>query len=289
MTVELGGTGADGLSGVLDTLGAWQVEGGSLQLHPGDVGWYSRFGAETAAATIRTWSRGGQLLAVGVLDSPTVLRLALAPEAGDDDELAETLLADVCAPGGGVFVSGRVSLEVPAGSVRSALTEAGWEADEPWTGLERDLAAPVEDPGVRIEVAGPDRVPERVAVQRAAFDSSTFTVDKWEAMAAGRAYAQARCLVAYDDHDQPVAAATVWSAGPGRPGLLEPLGVHRDHRGHGYGRAITLGAAAALRELGSSSARVCTPSHNVGAVATYVSGGFQRHPETCDLAHDLSA
>jgi GNAT superfamily N-acetyltransferase len=56
-------------------------------------------------------------------------------------------------------------------------------------------------------------------------------------MAAGLPYADARRLVAYDGHGHghAVAAATVWSAGPGKPGLLEPMGVHRERRGHGYG------------------------------------------------------
>jgi GNAT superfamily N-acetyltransferase len=37
------------------------------------------------------------------------------------------------------------------------------------------------------------------------------------------------------------------------------MGVHREHRGHGYGRAITVAAAAVLQDLGSSSAIVCNP------------------------------
>jgi ribosomal protein S18 acetylase RimI-like enzyme len=61
------------------------------------------------------------------------------------------------------------------------------------------------------------------------------------------------------------------------------MGVHREHRGHGYGRAISVAAAAALQELGSSSAIVCTPSANVGGVATYKSAGFQQLPEVRDL------
>jgi len=63
---------------------------------------------------------------------------------------------------------------------------------------------------------------------------------------------------------------------------FEPTGMHRAHRGHGYGKAITVAAAAALQELGSSSAIVCTPSVNVGAVATYRSAGFQQRPEIRD-------
>lgn len=65
--------------------------------------------------------------------------------------------------------------------------------------------------------------------------------------------------------------------------MLEPLGVHRDHRRHGYGKAITVAAAAALRDLGSSTAIVCTESSNAGAVATYASAGFQQLPEVPDL------
>jgi ribosomal protein S18 acetylase RimI-like enzyme len=96
----------------------------------------------------------------------------------------------------------------------------------------------------------------------------------------------AYALVAYDDQCNAVAAVTVWSAGRGKPGLLEPMGVHRDHRGHGYGKAITVAAAAALQDLGSSSAIVCTPSVNIGGVATYKAAGFQQLPEVRDRYRD---
>ena len=140
---------------------------------------------------------------------------------------------------------------------------------------------------MRIEVIGPEPAYVRTAVQRAWFNRSTFTDERWYAMAAGLPYTDARCLVAYDDQGNAVAAVTVWSAGPGKPGLLEPMGVHREHRSHGYGKAITVAAAAALQELGSSSAMVCTPSANGGAVATYRSAGFQQLPERRDRYRDV--
>ena len=114
-------------------------------------------------------------------------------------------------------------------------------------------------------------------------DVAAAVAGSWHAMAAAPPYAQARCLVGYDDSGAAVAGVTVWSAGSGRPGLLEPLGVHEDHRGHGYGTAISVAAAAALREMGASSATVCTPSSNVGAVAAYASAGFQRLPDVTDF------
>ena len=122
----------------------------------------------------------------------------------------------------------------------------------------------------------------RVAIQRASFERSTFTVERWRAMVAGLPYADARCLLGFDELGTPVAAITVWSAGVGKPGLIEPLAVHPDHRGHRFGTAITLAGAAALRELGSSSAMVCTESSNVRAVATYRSAGFEARAEIHD-------
>jgi ribosomal protein S18 acetylase RimI-like enzyme len=289
VAIELRTPGVDGLAEAIGALREWQPDGGPMQLHAGDLGWFWRFGAEATAAAVRCWSRDGQILAVGLLDSPAMLRLAIAPDARQDEELARGLLADLTEPERGVLPEGTAAVEAPSGAlVRDLLADGGWSYGEPWTPLRRDLTAPVPDPGVRIETIGRGQAPVRTAVQRASFENSTFTDERWHVMAAGPAYADARCLVAYDDRDTPVAAVTVWSAGEGRPGLIEPLGVHREHRGNGYGTAITVAAAAALRDLGASSALVCTPSANVPAVATYESAGFDKGPEVRDLARDAS-
>ena len=284
VSIKLSTPAIDGLGEAVRVLREWQYDGAPMQLHPGDLGWHWRFGAEATASAVRAWSQDGRILAVGLVDGPELLRLAIAPEAEHDEELARQMAADVTRPERGVLPEGTVYVEARfGGPFRGLLLDDGWEADEPWTPLRRDLAEPVEGCGVRIEVTGPERAHVRSAVQRASFDRSTFTDERWHAMAAGPAYADARCLVAYDDRGAAVATATVWSAGPGRPGLLEPMGVHREHRGHGYGRAITVAAAAALRELGSSSAIVCAESSNVGAVATYRSAGFRQLPDVRDL------
>jgi GNAT superfamily N-acetyltransferase len=283
MTIWLGTPGVDGLAGVAQKLAEWQRDGGPVQLHPGDLGWFHRFGAEHTANSMRVWERDGETLAIGLLDEPDMLRLALAPTAVEDEELAQQLVADVV-PERGVLIEGTVYIEAPMGArVQDLLFKDGWDLDQPWTPLRRDLADPVEDPGLGVNVIGPDDAPVRTAIQRASFDGSTFTDERWHAMAAGAPYGSARCLVGRDSRGEAVAAVTVWSAGPGKPGLLEPMGVHRDFRGNGYGQAITLAAAAVLRDdLGASSATVCTPSFNVGAVATYRAAGFEALPETRD-------
>jgi ribosomal protein S18 acetylase RimI-like enzyme len=284
MTIELEQPHAAGLAEVIATMREWQDDAASFQLHPGDLGWLWRFGAEATAAATRAWRRDGRILAVGELDEHALLRLAIAPDAQQDADLARRLAADLSDPDRGVLQPGKVCIEAPPGAlVRDLLVADGWEPDESWTPLRRDLTSQVEDPDVRIEVVGAEHVSERTSVNRAAFPRSTFTDERWQDMAAGPAYADARCLVAYDEHGLAVAIVTVWSAGPGRPGLLEPMGVHPEHRGRGYGRAITVAAASALQRLGASSATVCTPTANVGGVATYVAAGFTPLEERLDL------
>jgi GNAT superfamily N-acetyltransferase len=285
MAIVLGTPGIDELGNVVEVLREWQGEGVPFQLHPGDLGWFWRFGAERTAAATRTWSRDGRIVAIGLLDDPEMLRVAIAPELMRDEELARSLADD--SPE--ILVEGKVYVDAPMGAlVQDLLFKDGWNSDQPWVPLRRDLSEPVPDPGVRIDVIGAEEAHERTAVQRASFDGSTFTDARWHAMADGVAYDDARCLVLRNELGESVAAATVWSAGKGKPGYIEPMGVHRLHRGRGYGKAMVLGAARALQELGSSSVVTCTPGFNVGAIATYTAAGLQPLPEIRALVSDAS-
>ena len=233
---------------------------------------------------MRVWRRDGQIVAVGMLDGSGLIRMAVAPSADRDDALAAQLLVDLSDPERGVLPAGAGTVEARFGSAfRDLLRRSGWAADEPWTPLCRDLAEPVGDCGIEVEIVDARNVQERVDVQRASFPNSTFTVERWHTMVAASPYRRGRCLIGRDRHGRAVATVTVWSAGPGRPGLLEPMGVHRDHRGRGHGTAITVAAAAALQDMGSSSATVCTPGSNAGGVRTYESAGFRRLADVTDF------
>lgn len=287
MAIELSTPDVGQLGDVMSALRDWQHDAAPIQLHPGDLGWYWQFGAEATAAALRTWSRDGQLLAIGFVDGPGVLRLTVAPEVWREEELARQLVADVSEPQRGVLPAGKVSVETPDGTrVRDLLSDAGWSAGEPWTPLRRDLTGPVEHTGLRIEVIGSGQEFEFTAVHRSAWGSPRFTAELWRTMATGLLYTDARCLLGYDDQGVAVAGVTVWSAGPCKPGLLEPMGVHADYRGRGYGTMICVAAAVELKKLGSSSAMVCTLSSLTGAVATYKSAGFQQLPERLDRSRD---
>ncbi|MFC6706945.1 GNAT family N-acetyltransferase [Flexivirga alba] len=283
MPIELNTPDVDALFDVTEALRDWQRDDLPLQLHPGDLGWFWRFGAEATAAATRAWTRDGRIVAVGMADEPDLIRMTLAPDLAHDVELAERLATDLSDPTRGILGEGEVVVEVPNDvRVRDVLREKGWQLDEEWTPMRHDLAD-LPEPELRIEVVGPDLADARTALQRASFENSKFTADGWHAMAGGVPYADARCLLGYDDEGAAVAAVTVWSAGPGKPGLIEPMGVHRDHRRKGHGRAICHAAGIALRDMGSSSMLVCTPSSNVGGVAAYVSAGFEKLPLRRDL------
>ena len=99
-----------------------------------------------------------------------------------------------------------MSVETPDGTrVQDLLSDVGWSAGEPWTPLRRDLTGPVEETDMRIEVIGPEQAHVRTAVQRASFNGSTFTDERWRAMAAGLPYAGARCLVGVGQNPRAVA------------------------------------------------------------------------------------
>ncbi|MBR7744687.1 GNAT family N-acetyltransferase [Phycicoccus sp. BSK3Z-2] len=270
------------LRSVTDAVGGWQRDDGPLQLHPGDIGWYGRLGPAATAAALRVWRVGGRVVAVGLLDGDDLLRTAVDPHLGTDADLARRMAEDVDDPARGVLPSGEAVVEARGGPLLlAALKERGWVDDEPWTPLHRDLRDPVPGVDLRLEVVGPDTADDWVEVHLSAFhgdvvtdDDRRLVRDRFDTLTAGPFAADVTAVTGRDAAGAAVACAAVWTAGAGRPGLLEPMGVHDAHRGHGYGRSVCLAAAAVLRDAGASSALVCAETANTGAVATYEAAGF---------------
>ncbi|WP_157732645.1 hypothetical protein [Cellulomonas sp. PSBB021] len=99
-----------------------------------------------------------------------------------------------------------MAFEAPnATRVFEVLGEAGWRAGEPWTPLRRDLTAPVDAPGLRVEVVEAGHSAQFTAVHRAVWGNDRFTDERWRAMADGPAFARARCLLGRDSSGVAVA------------------------------------------------------------------------------------
>jgi ribosomal protein S18 acetylase RimI-like enzyme len=269
-------TGRAGADEIIDALRGWELPGRcGWQLHAGDVGWHLRFEDDVADGTLlAVRGASGALVAVGLLDGPAVLRLATDPALVDDVALARVLadVADERLPAGEAFADGP-----PQVRWRAELAARGWDADpDPWVHLWRPVG-PVDVAAVRgvAAVATDQDVEDRVAVQRAAFEGSSFTVDRWRLMSRSTAYDGDLDLLARDEDGTPVAAATAWSAGPGRCAVVEPMGTHRDHTGRGHGRRLLTGVAAAAARAGASGVAVYTPGSNIPALAAYRRAGFR--------------
>lgn len=267
---------------VIEALASWTPapHTGGL-LHPGDIGWFLRFEESRVRAALRLWSDVSGPVAVTLLDGP-VLRVGLAPRVAAAPVLAKTLAWEFDRTVG----DGEARCDVPQGSpVGAALLRLGWTAapDEPWSLFARgDLVAP-PDVRPRTLVVGEESAADRVAVQRAAFRGSTFTLPRWRAMRGSAAAALCVESLAVTPDGAPAAVATGWLAGTGRCGLLEPVGTRPEHRGHGYGRAAVLAACAQLGARGASAVAVLTPSTNTAAVALYRSAGFREVARQRDL------
>lgn len=296
MSIRKSHPAAGDLGKIAADLSHWQRDEGTLHLHPGDIGWHSLAGATKTARDLRVWSRDGEMVALGMMDGPGLLRMAMDPAAHDDDELARRISSDMNDPDAGVLVAGEATIEARGlRSLRRLLSDEGWTADALWTpfrcdfsrAIERDL---IERAAVRIETIGLDQADAWLAVHWSAFKGTPFEdadrrrlLERWGAMAGGPFSHLAQHLIAFDAEGTAVAVTTVWTAGPDRPGLIEPMGVHSDHRGHGFGAAITTAGSDALKKCGSSSAMVAAENSNTGALATYAAAGFTALEPVADL------
>ncbi|MFE1593403.1 GNAT family N-acetyltransferase [Nocardia sp. NPDC058705] len=281
------------LAGITRTLSEWQTVDWKGFLHPGDLGWHSMVGADESAADLRCWTVDETIVAIGMFDGEDLFRMAMDPSALDDDELALQIEADLTS--GRVLPPGTVTVEARGAlALRQRLRARGWDEGQPWTPLQLDLRTPVpanpRDAALRVEEIGLDDAAQWTSVHCAAFKGTTPSSEdrqrltqRWTTMATGPFAHLAHHLIGYDNTDRPVAVATVWTAGDGRPGLIEPMGVHREHHGNGYGTAITLAAARVLQQHNASAAVVVAENSTPGALATYLAAGFTTSEPVPDL------
>lgn len=257
----------------------WEPIGGcGGQLQAGDVGWAHRFRPESVAASLVEWrSPGGEPGAIHYRDSPMSGWFSMDPGLVRNRDLANEIAAWAAAqePEGLVSVDGHA---LPA-IWRQALMKRGFEATtDVWAHLWKPLsfADVVDVAGVEVTTGNDQAIVDRVAVQKAAFENSTFTVEKWHALAQGPSFRPGFDLLARDEAGEAVAAITVWLPGEGKCGMIEPMGTHPDHRRLGHGRRVIRAACAALARAGASGVCVVTPESNAGAVEVYRAAGLRR-------------
>lgn len=269
--------GRERAASALDVLTSWTPPDCYVRgLHPGDIGWHLRLDDEQVDESLVLLRRGSEPVALVLFDDPASARIALSPRHRLDPEVAAAVVSEVEA----LPADRDLFVDVEAGSLARALLSArGWSMDpDSWVALYRPLtpADSRSDDTFNAELTGDTDVRDRVAVQRAAFVGSSFTPQRWRQMASGPTFHPTLELLRRSTEGIAVAAATGWMAGPGRCGILEPVGTDPDHSGQGHGSAVSAAVIAAMARRGASGVTVITPCTNTAAVATYERCGLRQ-------------
>ena len=258
----------------------------------GDLEWWHASGDPGVdwAARIRLWELGGRLVAWGWINPPASLDWFVADGVSPADaaEVRAAMLEWQAEVGREATASGAaddaiqlVTWAVDDWPEADVLRERGWNPTETiLTQYLQPLDAPLDPPRVPDgyilrSLRGPEDVPARVAVHRAAFAPSKMTVEKYGILVGLDHYRWEHDLV-LEAPDGTFAAFTMcWVDAAGSIGEFEPVGVHPDHQRRGLGRVIMRAGLRLMRDAGLRDAMVFSLRTNGASEELYRSAGFR--------------
>ena len=272
-----------------------------VQCTVGDLEWWLAGGGPDVdwSSRIRIWSIGGDPVGWGWLTPPVSLDWFVRPglAAGEETAIRHEIFAwhveraravasstPAREPSNrGESTADPVLLEVwvADGWPESAvLFEHGWTpTDVVLTqyvqSLDIELDPPrVPDGYVLRSLRGPEDIPARVEVHRAAFAPSKMTAEKYAILIGQDHYAFDRDIVLEAPDGSFAAFAMCWADPVGSIGEFEPVGTHPDHQRRGLGRVIMRHGLRLMRSAGLRDALVFSLRSNAASEALYRSAGF---------------
>jgi ribosomal protein S18 acetylase RimI-like enzyme len=262
----------------------------------GDLEWWFALGGPDVdwSKRIRIWEVGGHIVAWGwfkppietewfvsdALDEVTRIRVADSLLTWHE-QLAHEALARIpvaTPPDGG---PPRLEKWAADGWPEAALLAArGWSPGDLlltqyFQPFDVELDPPRVPDGYTLRtLRGPNDVPARVEVHRAAFAPSQLTVEKYEIAVRQEHYAFERDVVVEASDGSFAAFALCWLDPVSALGYFELVGVHPDHQRRGLGRVVMRQGLRLLREAGAHDAMVFSLRSNAASEALYRSAGF---------------
>jgi ribosomal protein S18 acetylase RimI-like enzyme len=258
-----------------------------VQCTVGDLEWWLAGGGPEVdwSSRIRIWSIGGDPAGWGWFAPPASLdwfvRHGLT--AVEETAIRDEILAWHVERARAAASADPVHLEVWAadGWPESAILRArGWTpTDVVLTqyaqSLDIELDPPrIPDGYVLRSLHGPEDIPARVEVHRAAFAPSRMTVEKYGILIGQDHYAFDRDIVLEASDGSFAAFAMCWADPVGSIGEFEPVGTHPDHQRRGLGRVIMRHGLRLMRAAGLRDALVFSLRTNAASEALYRSAGF---------------
>jgi ribosomal protein S18 acetylase RimI-like enzyme len=259
----------------------------------GDLEWWLALGGPDVdwSRRIRIWESGGEVVGWGWFKPPIEAEwfVSEALPVAVADRLRDEILAWHAA------LARDAGRELPPTEGEPARLEKwaadGWReaaflADRGWTAgdllltqyfqpLDLELDPPrVPDGYVLRTLRGPDDIPARVEVHRAAFAPSQLTLEKYELAVRQDHYAFERDVVVEAPDGSFAAFALCWLDRAAALGYFEPVGVHPNHQRRGLGRVVMRHGLRLLRAAGARDAMVFSLRSNTASEALYRSAGF---------------
>ena len=265
---------------------AWQADAPLVAATPAAIEWwYASTAPDPLEAHLRLWSEEGEDVAWSWHDADQVEWHAWTDDRRADTDIFRAILATAIAESGSRPLSSWSGEDDP-GAI-AVLADLGFEPAEArlsqfqWRPSGAEVATTSTKPplpdGYRIRsLAGPDEIPARVAVHRAAFTPSKLTIEKYERLLTVPHYRLEDDLVVEAPDGSLAAFAMAWWDPEGKVGEFEPVGTHPDHQRKGLARALLTFGMRRYAELGVRVVQVYSDTANGASEALYEAVGFRR-------------
>jgi ribosomal protein S18 acetylase RimI-like enzyme len=259
----------------------------------GDLAWWFAGAGPGVDWTerIRIWTAGSRIVGWGWFKPPTDVDwwVETMPDDADERRIRLEILAWADERGAAARASGAddaqprpIEVWGADGWPETALLRelgfvpSGTELTQYFQSLDRDLPEPVLPEGYRVRsVAGPNEIPARVEVHRAAFAPSRMTAEKYAILVGLEPYAYDLDAVVEAPDGSFAAFTMCWLDRTAQLGYFEPVGTHPDHQRRGLGKAVNTHGLRMLQAAGARDAMVYSDPANAASNALYQSVGFR--------------